>query len=67
MVSLVFQPWFVRKAVKSSLQQDDFATDKALCLSGLKKIAQGDFSSFSEINDVDAHIQSLRNELDKQC
>ncbi|EGW20929.1 hypothetical protein Mettu_4082 [Methylobacter tundripaludum SV96] len=65
MVSLVFQLGFVRKAVKSSLQQDDFATDKALCLNVLKKIAQGDFSSFSEINDVDAHIQSLRNELDK--
>jgi len=34
-----------------------------MCLSTLEKIKQGDFSSFSEIDDVDGHIESLRNEI----
>jgi len=28
----------------------------------LEKIKQGDFSGFSEINDVNAHIEDLKNE-----
>jgi hypothetical protein len=51
------------EAVKQSPQEEDFGIDKAMCLSTLEKIKQGDFSGFSEIDNVDAHIQNLRNEI----
>ncbi|MBL6987594.1 MAG: hypothetical protein ISR72_11280 [Methylobacter sp.] len=51
------------EAVKQSSQEEDFGIDKTMCLNTLKKIKQGDFSGFSEIDDVDAHIQNLRNEI----
>ncbi len=43
--------------------KNDLKIDSKLCLSTLDKIKRGDFSGFSEIEDVDAHIQKLRNEI----
>jgi len=51
------------EAVKQSAQEKDFEIDKTLCLSTLEKIKQGDFSSFSEVDDVEAHIENLRHEI----
>ncbi|MFZ2725888.1 MAG: type II toxin-antitoxin system VapB family antitoxin [Methylococcaceae bacterium] len=44
------------------LQQQEFKIDKVLCLNTLEKIKQGDFSGFTEIEDIDFHIESLKNE-----
>jgi len=44
-------------------QDDDFAIDESICLKALEKIKRGNFSGFSEIDDVDAYIQNLRNEI----
>ena len=51
------------EAAKQSSQEKDFEIDKTLCLSTLEKIKQGDFSSFSEIDDVETHIENLRHEI----
>lgn len=51
------------EAENHSSQENDFAIDPSVCLGTLKKISQGDFSSFSEIDDVNAHIENLRNEI----
>ena len=48
---------------RNNSQEEDFEIDKTMCLSTLEKITQGDFSSFSEIDDVDTHIENLRNEI----
>lgn len=48
---------------KQSVQENDLEIDKAMCLNTLERITKGDFSGFSEIDDVDAHIESLRNEI----
>ena len=45
------------------IDQEAFKIDKAMCLKTLEKIKRGDFSSFSEIDDIDAHIESLKNEV----
>lgn len=45
------------------IDQEAFKINEAMCLTTLKKIKRGDFSSFSEIDDIDAHIESLRNEV----
>jgi hypothetical protein len=34
-----------------------------MCLETLQKIKQGDLSSFSEIQDIEAHIANLKNEI----
>ena len=51
------------ETARQSSQDEDFGIDKAMCLSTLKKIKQGDLSSFSEIDDIDVHIQNLKNEI----
>ena len=51
------------EAAKQSSDEMDVEIDKTMCLSTLKKITRGDFSSFSEIDDVNAHIKNLRNEI----
>ncbi len=51
------------ESAKRSSQEESLGIDKTVCLSALEKIKQSDFSSFSEIDDVDAHIQNLRNEI----
>jgi len=51
------------EAVKKSSQEKDFEIDKTMCLNTLEKIKQRDFSNFTEIDDVDAHIENLRNEI----
>jgi hypothetical protein len=51
------------EVAKQSVQEVDFKIDNMMCLSTLEKIKQGDFSSFGEINDVDAHIDNLKNEI----
>ena len=51
------------EAVKQSSQEKDFEIDKTMCLNTLEKIKQRDFSNFTEIDDVDAHIENLRNEI----
>lgn len=44
-------------------QEKNFEVNKTVCLSALEKIKQGGFSSCSEIDDIDMHIQNLRNEI----
>lgn len=51
------------EAVKQSPQEEDFGIDKTMCLNTLEKIKQGDFSGFTEIDDVGAHIENVRNEI----
>ena len=51
------------EATNQSPQKKDFEIDKTMCLNTLEKIKQGDFSGLSEIDDVDAHIENLRNEI----
>lgn len=51
------------ETAKQPSQEEDFRIDKATCLNALDKIKQDDLSSFSEIDDVDAHIQRLKNEI----
>ncbi|MFU8789393.1 MAG: hypothetical protein ACNA7G_10205 [Methylobacter sp.] len=51
------------ETIKQFSQENSLEIDKAMCFSALEKITQGDFSGFSEIDDVDAHIESLRNEI----
>lgn len=51
------------EAAKAPNQEEEFKIDKAQCLKTLEKIKSGDFSGFSEIDDIDAHIASLRNEV----
>jgi hypothetical protein len=51
------------ETAKQPSQEKDLEVDKTLCLNTLEKITQGDFSGFSEIDDVDAHIENLRNEI----
>lgn len=42
--------------------EDEFKIDPEMCLKTLDKIEQGDFSGFSEITDIKAHVRSLKNE-----
>jgi hypothetical protein len=42
---------------------DDLKIDTEMCLKTLEKINQGDFSGFTEIEDIDAHIQNLKDEI----
>jgi hypothetical protein len=63
MVSLTFQAELNNETSKQSFQEKNFEIDKILCMNSLRKITQGDFSSFSEIDDVEMHIQNLRNEI----
>lgn len=58
-----FRVGFSREVVKQLSQKYDFEIDKSQCLNILKKIKQGDFSGFNEIDNVNAHIQNLRNEI----
>jgi hypothetical protein len=51
------------ETIKQSPQEEVFGIDKAICLNTLERIKQGDFSGFSEIDDVGVHIESLRNEI----
>jgi hypothetical protein len=48
---------------KKAFHNSELAIDVSMCLSTLQKIKQGDFSSFSAIDDIDAHINNLRNEI----
>ena len=43
--------------------EDEFKIDPEMCLKTLAKIKQGDFSGFTEITDIDAYIENLRNEI----
>ena len=51
------------ETAKQFPQEKDFEVDKTICLNTLEKITKGDFSGFSEIDDVDAHIEKLKNEI----
>jgi len=42
---------------------DDLKIDPEMCLKTLEKIKQGDFSGFTEIENIDVHIQSLKDEI----
>lgn len=43
--------------------ENEFKIDPEMCLKTLDKIEQGDFSGFTEITDIKAHIESLKNEV----
>ncbi|WP_404359905.1 hypothetical protein [Methylotuvimicrobium sp. KM1] len=45
------------------LSEQDSKIDKTLCLQTLAKVKRGDMTDFTEIDDVDAHIAALRNEV----
>jgi hypothetical protein len=45
------------------LNAEKVKIDKTMCLESLKKIQQGDLTGFSEIQDINAHIQNLKNEI----
>lgn len=45
------------------LSEQDSKIDKTLCLQTLAKVKRGDLADFTEIDDVDAHIAALRNEV----
>ncbi|MGZ8222983.1 MAG: hypothetical protein ACXWT0_15160 [Methylobacter sp.] len=51
------------EAAKQCSQEEDFRIDKAACLKTLNEIKEGGLSGFSEIDDVDTHIQQLKNEI----
>ena len=42
---------------------DEFEIDLGLCLQTLAKLKQGDFSSFTEIENIEFHIQNLKNAI----
>jgi hypothetical protein len=48
---------------KQKAKEEDLTIDTALCLTTLEKIKKGDFSGFTEIEDIEAHIQDLKNEV----
>jgi hypothetical protein len=52
----------IRIGLSKQLAQNEFKIDKTMCLNTLAKIKQGDYSGFSEIDDIDSHIKNLRNE-----
>ncbi len=63
-------PSFIQQGIsafKEKLRQlqheEEFKIDPEMCLKTLAKIKQGDFSGFTEIEDVDIYIQNLRNEI----
>ena len=44
-------------------QNDDFKIDPKMCLKTLDKIKKGDLSGFTEIEDIEAHVQGLQDEI----
>ena len=48
---------------EKQLMEDDVKIDPDLCLQTLAKLKQGDFSCFTEIENVASHIQNLKNEI----
>ncbi len=52
-----------KSKLKQLQESEEFKIDKTMCLNTLAKIKQGDYSGFSEIDDIDSHIKSLRNEI----
>ncbi len=58
-VMIILQP------IENNLKKNNYEEvkiDRELCLNTLQKIKQGDFSSFSEIDNIDLYIESLKNE-----
>lgn len=58
-----FRLKLAKETEELSLQEDDFKIDVPMCLKTLEKIKKGDFSGFTEIDDIDVHIQNLKNEI----
>jgi hypothetical protein len=48
---------------KQATKDEDIKIDTAMCLTTLEKIKKGDFSGFTEIEDIESHIQDLKNEV----
>jgi len=48
---------------KSNQAENDLKIDSQMCLKTLEKVKQGDLSGFSEINDIEAYVENLRNEI----
>ncbi len=46
--------------------QNSDAIDPIMCQQTLMKIQQGDLSQFTEIEDIDAHIAMLKNEINQK-
>ncbi len=51
---------------QESIEDDDLKIDKNQCLKTLQKVKEGDFSSFSEIDDVKMYIQDLKHEISQR-
>ncbi len=58
-VMIILQP--IENNLKKN-NDEEVKIDRELCLNTLQKIKQGDFSSFSEIDNIDLYIESLKNE-----
>ena len=50
-------------SIEKQLVENEFKIDPDFCLQTLAKLKQGDFSSFTEIENVESHIQHLKNEI----
>lgn len=48
---------------KQFTEDENLKVDKTKCLKTLQKIKQGDFSGFSEIEDVRSYIEKLKEEI----
>ena len=58
-----FRLGIIKTAFDESINNDEEIIDVNLCLSTLEKIKRGNFAGFSEIEDIDRHIQNLKNEI----
>ncbi|WP_271254113.1 hypothetical protein [Pseudanabaena sp. Chao 1811] len=57
---------YFRLGINSEIEQEadeDLKIDKHQCLSTIQKIKQEGLSGFTEINNVKAYIQDLKNEI----
>jgi hypothetical protein len=48
---------------KRPVKKEKISIDKVMCLESLRKVKQNDLTGFSEIQDINAHIQNLKNEI----
>ena len=42
---------------------EDLKIDPEICLKTLEKIKQGEFSEFTEIKNIEVHVQNLKDEI----
>ena len=60
---LVQYSWTMNIMKSDLYMGDEFEIDLELFLQTLAKLKQGDFSNFTEIENIESHIQNLRNAI----